>query len=76
MLSALEDVQDRVRSLSAGADDYVVKRFTLRELELRLRALLRRAPRPTSALRLASVRIDPHRRTASVDGQPLELTRP
>jgi DNA-binding winged helix-turn-helix (wHTH) protein len=40
-----------------------------------LRALLMRAPGPTSALQLANVRIDPHRRTASMDGQPLELTR-
>jgi DNA-binding response OmpR family regulator len=75
MLSALEDVEDRVRGLAAGADDYVVKPFALRELELRLHALLRRAPRPSSALRLATLRIDPERRTASVDGQPLELTR-
>jgi DNA-binding response OmpR family regulator len=75
MLSALEDVDDRVRGLAAGADDYVVKPFALRELELRLRALLRRAPPPSSALRIGSLRIEPERRTASVDGMPLELTR-
>jgi DNA-binding response OmpR family regulator len=75
MLSALEDVDDRVRGLAAGADDYVVKPFALRELELRLRALLRRAPPPSSALRIGSLRIEPEQRTASVDGMPLELTR-
>nr|BFE81692.1 hypothetical protein GCM10020093_042930 [Planobispora longispora] len=45
MLSAMDEVDDRVAGLAAGADDYVVKPFDLRELVLRLRALLRRAGR-------------------------------
>jgi two-component system response regulator PrrA len=76
MLSALEDVDDRVRGLAAGADDYVVKPFALRELEPRLRALLRRLPpEGSSTLRVGALRIEPDARTASVDGRTLELTR-
>src|SRR5262245_3439848 len=50
MLSALDEVADRVAGLAAGADDYVVKPFDLDELVLRLRALLRRAGRAPSAV--------------------------
>lgn len=76
MLSALEDVDDRIRGLAAGADDYVVKPFALAELELRLRALLRRATTaPSDDIRLGPLRVRPHARTASIDGDELELTR-
>src|SRR4051812_2416843 len=46
MLTARDAVDDRVAGLDAGADDYLVKPFALRELKARLRALLRRAARP------------------------------
>lgn len=75
LMSALEDVDDRVRGLAAGADDYVVKPFALRELELRLRALLRRAPSRSGVLRAGPVTVDPDARTATVAGRELALTR-
>ncbi len=76
MLSALEDVDDRIRGLAAGADDYVVKPFALAELELRLRALLRRAARePAEDLRVGPLSVRPQARTVSVDGDLLDLTR-
>lgn len=46
MLSALDETADRIAGLQAGGDDYLVKPFALQELVLRLRALLRRRPRP------------------------------
>lgn len=49
MLSALASVDDRVRGLEAGADDYLTKPFSFSELHARLQALARRAPGPTAA---------------------------
>ncbi len=49
VLSARDEVQDRVRGLEAGADDYVVKPFALEEVAARLHALLRAAARPRRA---------------------------
>jgi two-component system response regulator MprA len=59
MLTARDAVDDRVEGLDAGADDYLVKPFALRELRARLRALLRRADRGTEALRYADLALDP-----------------
>jgi DNA-binding response OmpR family regulator len=76
MLSALDDVADRVAGLAAGADDYVVKPFDLAELVLRLRALLRRAGRvPGAVVRVGSLAVDPAARRAALGGRDLELTR-
>ncbi|RLL70088.1 response regulator transcription factor [Streptomyces sp. Z26] len=76
MLSALDEVEDRVAGLQAGGDDYLVKPFALQELELRLRALLRRRPpAPTDRVRVGGLALDPAARAASVAGRPLELTR-
>ena len=50
ILSARDEVEDRVAELEAGADDYVVKPFELEELVARLRALLRRGPSTESEL--------------------------
>src|SRR5262245_55136329 len=75
MLTALDDVQDRVRGLNAGADDYLVKPFELAELVARLRALFRRGgePRPVT-LRVGDLSLDPGRREVRRSGHPVELT--
>jgi DNA-binding response OmpR family regulator len=76
MLSALDDVADRVAGLAAGADDYVVKPFDLAELVLRLRALLRRAGRsPGAEVRIGPLTVDPAARLATLNGRELDLTR-
>ena len=76
ILTALDAVEDRVRGLDTGADDYLVKPFALQELVARLRALLRR---PGAALgrvlMLANVSVDSSARQARVGETPLELTR-
>ena len=59
MLTARDAIDDRVEGLDAGADDYLVKPFALRELRARLRALLRRVDRGADALRFADLALDP-----------------
>ncbi|WP_440072050.1 response regulator transcription factor [Streptosporangium sp. OZ121] len=76
MLSAMDEVADRVAGLAAGADDYVVKPFDLGELVLRLRALLRRAGRAAGdAVRVGPLTVDPAARRVTVSGREVELTR-
>jgi two-component system response regulator PrrA len=76
MLSALDEVDDRVAGLQAGGDDYLVKPFALRELELRVHALLRRRPpEVVDRVRVGGLVLEPAARQASVDGTPLKLTR-
>lgn len=76
MLTARDEVADRVAGLDAGADDYVVKPFALEELLARLRALLRRAvPQEGDVLRFADLELDPATRLARRGGDPIELTR-
>ncbi|MCZ4119564.1 response regulator transcription factor [Streptomyces sp. H39-S7] len=76
MLSALDEVADRVAGLQAGGDDYLVKPFALDELVLRLHALLRRRPpRPADTVRAGGLLLDPAARTAHLDGAELHLTR-
>jgi len=73
MLTARGLEEDKLRALYQGADDYVVKPFSPREVVARVHAALRRAggERRLQAGRLA---LDPEARTASVDGTPLSLT--
>ena len=59
MLTARDAIDDRVAGLDAGADDYLVKPFALRELKARLRALLRRIEPPDGDLRFADLRAEP-----------------
>ena len=75
MLSALDEADDRISGLQAGADDYLVKPFVTAELELRLRALLRRRPPATGVLRVGDLVVDADTRTARRAGIELELTR-
>lgn len=76
ILTALDSIEDRVRGLDGGADDYLVKPFAMQELIARLRALLRR---PGAALgrtlTLGSVKLDTSARIATVAETPLDLTR-
>jgi two-component system response regulator MprA len=76
MLTARDEVSDRVAGLDAGADDYVVKPFALAELLARVRALLRRsADEAVDILRFADVELDPSTREVRRDGDRIELTR-
>jgi two-component system alkaline phosphatase synthesis response regulator PhoP len=79
LLTARSDEADKVIGLSVGADDYLTKPFSPRELVARVKAALRRLqpgglPGTASALVFHRVRIDPGRRQAWVDGRPVELT--
>jgi DNA-binding response OmpR family regulator len=80
MLTALSEESDRVLGLESGADDYVTKPFSPRELTLRVQAVLRRArasaavaatPQPVQSGRLE---VDVAARRARMDGQELDLT--
>jgi len=76
MLTAKADEVDRVVGLELGADDYVVKPFSPKELVARVRAVLRRA-RPGEAARplvAGGVSLDAARHQVTVAGQPVELT--
>ena len=76
MLTAKGDEVDRVLGLELGADDYVVKPFSPKELLARVRAVLRRAkPAPgAAAIAMGALAIDPGTRTVTVQGAPLTLT--
>jgi two-component system OmpR family response regulator/two-component system response regulator QseB len=75
VLTARDQVADKVRALDLGADDYVVKPFDLDELAARLRALLRRAHgRPQPVLRHGEVELDPAARAVVRAGEPVTLT--
>lgn len=76
MLTARDSIEDRVRGLQEGADDYLVKPFAFSELLARVRALLRRGGQSLEAttLRLADLELDLLRRRASRTGRRLDLT--
>jgi DNA-binding response OmpR family regulator len=78
MLTARGDEADRIVGLEVGADDYVVKPFSPKELVARVRALLRRAERAgdedETPLVVGDVEIDRARHTARVAGEPVHLT--
>jgi two-component system response regulator RegX3 len=80
MLTARGDEPDRVAGLELGADDYVIKPFSAREVVARVRAVLRRVTakgnhRATGALEVDGVRLDPDTRIVTREGAPIELAR-
>jgi DNA-binding response OmpR family regulator len=75
MLTAKDELQDRVRGLDLGADDYLVKPFEFAELLSRIRATLRRLNRPVLQLLAAGpLTLDEARHQAQLDGSDLDLT--
>jgi Response regulators consisting of a CheY-like receiver domain and a winged-helix DNA-binding domain len=75
MLTARGELEDRVRGLDCGADDYLPKPFELAELRARVRALLRRGSTDRSALlQCADLELDPATHRASRGGREIELT--
>jgi two-component system, OmpR family, response regulator len=75
MLTARDQVGDRIRGLDAGADDYLVKPFDFGELLARLRALIRRGPTERApVLEVGDLHIDPAARLVTRAGREIELT--
>jgi len=78
MLTAREEELDRVAGLAMGADDYVVKPFSPRELVERVRAILRRSrpisPQPVAILSFAGLELDMEKHRVARDGRPVMLT--
>lgn len=78
LLTALGEEDDRIAGLEAGADDYVTKPFSPRELALRVKSVLRRAPSPLGALpmeiNVGALTVASAARTVNVCGRPVGLT--
>src|SRR4030081_113204 len=75
MLTARDSVDDRVRGLESGADDYLVKPFAMREVVARIRALARRhLPQRSGVLRAGKVTLDTGAHILRVNGNVVELT--
>jgi len=74
MLTARDTVNDRVTGLDAGADDYLVKPFNLKELLARLRALARRRTAKTSTLKVANLSLDTRTRVVMRSNTLIKLT--
>jgi two-component system response regulator MprA len=77
MLTARDAVEDRVDGLEAGADDYLVKPYDVRELRARLKALIRRHVEGSegTTLRFAELELNGDAHAAKVGDRPVELTR-
>jgi DNA-binding response OmpR family regulator len=73
-VTARSTEEDKLRGLDLGADDYVTKPFSPRELMARVRAVFRRAPPSSDVLTIGAITIDGRRRAVSVDGAEIALT--
>ncbi|MBK7767928.1 MAG: response regulator transcription factor [Sulfuritalea sp.] len=74
VLTALDGVEDRVRGLDAGADDYLTKPFALPELFARVRALTRRGTGNPTRIEMGSLSYDQSERLARLDGEIVDLS--
>lgn len=75
VITARDGVEDRIKGLDAGADDYMVKPFDLDELAARIRSALRRsAGQAEPGVEVLGVRIDTRTRTVTRDGRPVQLS--
>jgi two-component system KDP operon response regulator KdpE len=79
MLTVRDDEEDKVEALEFGADDYVTKPFSTRELIARVRAAIRRVKSPTRAedapIEIGEIRLEPVKRSVTKRGQQVHLTR-
>lgn len=76
ILTARDSIDDKIKGLNAGADDYMVKPFDLDELEARIRALHRRnAGSPSTVITRGGLELDPASHVASLDGKDLNMPR-
>jgi two-component system KDP operon response regulator KdpE len=75
--TARDDEQEIIRTLDAGADDYVVKPYSADQLDARIRAVLRRVKghEAEEAVQIGGLRLDPRSRAATIDGRPMDLSR-
>src|SRR5204862_4859761 len=74
ILTAKAEEIDRIVGLEFGADDYVTKPFSPREVTLRIRAILRRGEKPEETLKAGAIAIDPARHQVRVNGKRVHLT--
>lgn len=75
LLTARDAVDDRIMGLDQGADDYLIKPYSLNELAARVRALIRRAAgQPTSTIEIGPVQVNLANQTVTLEGQPVALT--
>ena len=75
IVTARDQLRDRIRGLDAGADDYIVKPFQIDELLARLRAVLRRASGNVApVLHYKNITVDPARRVVTRGGEPIRLS--
>lgn len=73
LLTARDSIEDKTEGFAAGADDYLVKPFAMKELELRIHALHRRALARRDVLEVGPLRYDLGQQRVWIDGQPLDL---
>ncbi len=75
MLTARDQLEDKIQGFESGADDYLPKPFKFAELLVRIKALLRRAGVSAGVLKFGKVKLDPNLRKVTLDEEPVELTQ-